>query len=137
MTQKTKARILYISALALCILPPSLLSLHYFPLWITDRDASISLFSVFILCLCLLPFRRAIVAALRSPSAWQMWLILYLCLTLLDGISESLRPLSLFSCLCSIPAAVLFRLARRTARRAEHEEAHRAERSRTQEEEER
>ncbi len=112
--QKTwQARLLKLLGLLLCVLPPAITALTYFPLWIGKTDSALSVMAILVLSLCALPFWRVLRDALRSPSAWMMWLILFLALSLLESLCEGLRVVALVGCPTSLLGAVCFYFAKR------------------------
>ncbi len=114
-----KRQLIYkIVGILLCTLPASIATLSYFPLWMRNERSAVSVLSVAVLCLCAIPFKRAIGRALRSPSAWQMWLVLWIGLTMLNAISDGLRAVSAVAFPTSLLGAVFFWLARREEKRS-------------------
>ncbi len=108
----------------LCTLPAALTALSYFPLWMQSERSAVSILSLAVLALCAIPARRVIVRALKSPSAWQMWLVLWIALTMLNAISEGLRAVCAVAFPSSLLGAVFFWLARRAASSNDKEEPH-------------
>ena len=98
----------------LCVLPPVLATLEHFPLWIkAGEKATFSFLGICVLLLCCIPLRRGIAAALRSPSAWQMWLVLLIVLYGARSIMDGLIAVSVVALPCSILGAFCFRYAKR------------------------
>lgn len=113
-----KARIYKAVGLCLSILPPAGVTLAYFPLWFGEEKSTVSVLSILILMLCALPFHRVIRERLRSPAAWQMWLILWVGLSLFESICRGLRAVSCVAFFSNLLGAVFFRLAKRSERGA-------------------
>ncbi|MDD6981544.1 MAG: hypothetical protein PUJ21_07405 [Clostridia bacterium] len=114
-----RAKIYKAVGLALCVLPPALTALSYFPLWLEKRESTFSLLSVCVLFLCALPFHRILREKLKSPSAWQMWLILLILLSLFRNIIDGLRAVACVAVPTSLLGAVFFALAKRETARNE------------------
>jgi len=112
MTPAKRAMLFKAAGLLLCTVPAAVTALFQFPLWIRHDDSTLSLLSVLVLCLCAIPFRRVLSECLRSPSAWQMWLVLWLALTLLEPLFSGLRIVALIALPFSVLGAVCFRIAR-------------------------
>ncbi len=113
-----RKQLLYkIIGILLCTLPATITTLTYFPLWMQSERSAVSVLSVAVLALCAIPARRVIARTLRSPSAWQLWLILWITLTMLNAISEGLRAVSAVAFPTSLLGAVFFYLARREAKK--------------------
>lgn len=112
-----RARVYKIIGLCLAVLPPAVTALCYFPLWFSSRGSAFSVLSILLLALCLLPFRRAIRDYMKSPSAWQMWFILWVGLTLFARICNGLRVVACVGSLSGLVAEVFFYLSRRASER--------------------
>ena len=120
---RSKATALSVCGYALCILPPAAAVLEHFPVWLAaDERSAFSAIGMCLLALCCLPFLRALKAWLRTPSAWRMWLCLFLVLWLGRPLAEGLLAVSFFGVLGSIAGAVLLKMGRAEAERAKAEE---------------
>ncbi len=120
---KTKKQLTYkIIGILFCTLPAAITALTYFPLWFSDAHTSVSVLSVAVLALCAIPARRVIANALKSPSAWQFWLVMWISLSLLNTISDGMRAVSAVAFPTSLIGAVFFWLARREATKVTKEE---------------
>lgn len=107
------SRLLRILGITLCVLPPALATLEFFPLWLTREDCRLSALSVLLLLLSAAPLFRLLRARLRSPSAWLVWLLLWALLCAFEPIVASLKTIALISFPTSLLGAVCFRLAKR------------------------
>ncbi len=112
MTNK-KQTVYKILGILLCVLPAAITALAYFPLWIQDGKSTISVLSLLILALCAIPARRILKRVLRSPSAWQLWLALWILTSVLDPIISGMRAVSAVAFPTSVLGALFFRLARK------------------------
>lgn len=110
-----RARVYKIIGLCLAVLPPAVTALCYFPLWFSSRGSAFSVLSILLLALCLLPFRRVIRDYMKSPSAWQMWFLLWVGLTLFARICNGLRAVACVGSLSGLIAEVFFFLSRRAS----------------------
>lgn len=113
MQSSTKATILKLAGLILSIVPPAACALFYFPLWLGERASALSVMSIMVLSLCSIPFWRVIKQAFRSPSAWMLWLVIFLFTSLFESICAGLRVVALVGCLAGAVGALLFYFARR------------------------
>jgi len=121
---RSKAIRLSVCGYALCILPPAAAVLEHFPVWLaTDERCAFSALGLCLLLLCCLPFWRTLKAWLKTPSAWRMWLCLFLLLWLGRPLAEGLTAVSFFGMVGSLPGAVLLKMGRAEAERVKAEEA--------------
>ncbi len=110
-------RALTLLGYAFSILPAALSTLEFFPLWASDREKSISLFALVLLALAFLPLYRLLRHRLRTPSAWMLWLVFFLFLSLFHAVIDELRCIALIALVGSLVGALLFWAARRVGRR--------------------
>ncbi len=101
----------------LCILPPVAAILNRFPLWAREGGRPVlSGMALLLLLVAAIPFRRGILRAvqkwLESPSAYGVWLLIWLGALWLGRISEAVADIALLSTLTSLLGAFCFRLAR-------------------------
>ena len=106
---KTFWRIL---GLFLCVLPPTLATLEHCPLWLGRGESALSLLALCLLALAAIPLFRIFRAHLRSPSAWLVWFLLWLFLTVSAPIFTAVRTIALISFPTSLAGALCFRLAK-------------------------
>ncbi|MBP3437233.1 MAG: hypothetical protein J6K61_04945 [Clostridia bacterium] len=102
-----------IAGFALCTLPAVISSLEHFPLWLSDRASTLSIFGLLVLLLAVLPFWKAIKHWLKSPSAWMLWFLLWLFLSLFRQIIDGLIAVSFVAFPFSMLGALCFYLAKR------------------------
>ena len=100
----------------LCVLPPAVAPLEFFPLWLGNGRSALSAISVLLLLFAAIPLVRLIKHRLRSPSAWMLWLGLWLFLILFRPIAASVETIALISFPTSFAGAVCFRMAERKPR---------------------
>ncbi len=106
-----KRLLLRILGLILCIAPPALTALEYFPLWLGDGKQALNALALLLLSLCALPLWRQIKRLLSSPSLWSVWFLLWLFLTLFAPLIEGLTAISFMGFLGGIPGAIFLHLA--------------------------
>ena len=101
-------------ALAVCVAPPLIATVSYFPIWMIKGDAYV--LSGFALCLALLsliPFYKHLARLLKSPSAYSVWLILFILFFLLSRIAEEMTVISFVGFIGNALGAICFYFARR------------------------
>ena len=128
MTYRTKYYIFTVLGMVLCIVPAVIAVLRYFPLWLDSAQKRISVMSILLLAICVLPLWRQIKAALKSPSVWQVYLFAGLILFALDKVAGDIAMVFLIACPFSVGGALLFRLAKKAKRLAEVEDEERVRR---------
>ena len=69
---------LRIAGYGLCILPALFSSLEHFPLWFSEKETALSILGLLLLALVALPLWKTVKQALKSPSAWVVWFLLWL-----------------------------------------------------------
>ena len=108
---------LRVAGYGLCILPALLSSLEHFPLWFSDRESTLSVLALLLLTLVALPFWKTLKEALKSPSAWTVWFLLWLLLSLFRNVIDGLIAVSLVAFPFSMLGALCFALAKRYGKR--------------------
>jgi hypothetical protein len=114
--QVSNKRKLFFQALGLlfCILPPALATLEYFPIWSAKGgEAMVSGLTLILLFICALPLKRYISAYLKSPSAWVIWLSVYILLSLLSAVIDDVISISLVAFPSNLIGSLFFRIAKK------------------------
>ena len=109
--------ILHIVGFSLCILPPLLATLNYFPLWI-ERGGECVLAggTVLLAVLSILPLWKYVRRVFRSPASYTVWLVLFVIFFALSKVSEEMTVISFMGFIGNILGAVCFRIAKRRCR---------------------
>jgi chromate transport protein ChrA len=109
---KIKRYAITLAALIISVLPPLFAALSYFPLW-KERGAAalLSGWSLLLVILAASPILRFIRERLRSPSAWCVWLALFILFSALSAIAAEMKVISLIGFISNIFGAYLFKLA--------------------------
>ena len=107
-----KRLVLRITGLILCVLPPAIAALEYFPLWLGEGDKALSALALLLLLVAAIPLWRFVKSLLASPSIWAVWLVLFLFFTLFATLIEGLTVISLMGFLGGVPGAICLRLAK-------------------------
>ncbi len=109
---------LHIAGFALCILPPAVCTLTYFPLWREmGYESCIAGGAALLLVLCAIPLYKLLRRAFSSYSSFFVWLILFLLFFSLSRIAEQMTVISLVGLIGNLLGAVCFHLARRISGR--------------------
>lgn len=105
-----------------CIVPVTLATLEHFPVWVGGgTETTVSAFSLILLCLCAIPLRKYITEYFKSPSAWVMWLTIFVLLTLFRNITDSLIEISFIAFPTNFIGAVMFRIAKKAKKKSEED----------------
>lgn len=111
---------LHILGFLLCILPPAVCTLTYFPLWReVGYESCIAGGAALLLVICAIPLFKLIRRGLASFSSYMVWLILFLLFFALSKIADQMTVISFVGFVGNLLGAVCFWLARRVNRRAE------------------
>lgn len=105
---------LHILGFLLCIVPPTICTLLYFPLWkASGYTTCIAGGTALILALCIIPLYKMIKRGLMSFSSYMMWLILFLLFLALSKIADQMTVISFVGFIGNLLGAVCFYFARR------------------------
>ncbi len=101
----------------LCILPALFAIFEHFPLFAREgARPTLSGLALLLVLLALIPFHRGILTRIKrwlsSPSAYSVWLVLWILSEWLGRISEAVSDISLVAFIGSLLGAVCFRLGR-------------------------
>jgi chromate transport protein ChrA len=113
MSKRAKAMLIHIVGLIVCIVPPALAALDLFPLLSETPQKQISTVGALMLLLCCVPLWRSLKVFLRSPSAWKLWLVVYVVFYLLSAISEEITTIALIGLASSVLGEIVFVLEKR------------------------
>lgn len=107
-----KRAALWLTGMALCVIPPVCCILLYFPIWIArGGEYVVSGLTVLLLICAALPLYRALRTALRSPAGYTVWLILFIIFFTMSKIAEQMAVVSLVGFIGNLAGAVFFRLS--------------------------
>ena len=106
-------RTLQIAGYALCVLPPVLATLEFFPLWVTNGEKGLSALSLLLLAVSAVPLWRAYRRYVKNPSALLLWLALFLSLTAFRSIIDEIRCIALIGLASATPGTLCFFFAKR------------------------
>ena len=114
MTARRKATLLRIGGMLCFVGVPVAATLCCFPHWIAQGgEIALPLTGVLCLLLALLPLRRRLRQLLRDPSAAGVWFVIWLSLSLLRGIVDSVIAIAFVSFPAGLFGSLLYRIAAR------------------------
>lgn len=113
--KKTKTGlVLYFTGVIFSVLPVTLTTLLYFPLWQSEGSGHvISGVALLLLLLAFLPAIRILMAKIKSPSAVLLWFIVFALFFALRKIADQITVIAFFGFLGNLIGAVFFKLSGR------------------------
>ena len=115
MNEITPRGALYLSlGLLFSIAPPLSAILLYFPIWSgRGGGAVLSGFTLLLILLAFIPLFKTAKAALKSPSAYSMWFIVFVLFFMLSKIADEMTVISFVGFLGNLIGSFFFKAARR------------------------
>ena len=111
---------LHITGFLLCVVPPVVCTLNYFPFWRTEGyESCIAGGCAFLLVICALPLFKLFAKALSGYSSYFIWLILFLLFLSLSKIADQMTVISFVGLIGNLLGAILFRIAKKIGRSKE------------------
>ena len=106
--------ILRLSALFFSVIPPALAVLFYFPLWeAVSAKKLISGGVLFLLILTAVPIFKAVLARIKTPMSYMLWLFIFLLFYLTASIADEMIVIAFTGFWSNLIGALLFKLAGR------------------------
>ena len=110
---------LHILGFLLCILPPAICTLNYFPVWReVGYESCIAGGVALLLALCAIPLYKLVAERLKSFSSYLMWLVLFLLFFGMSRIADQMTVISFVGFVSNLMGAVCFYIAKKIHRRA-------------------
>ena len=110
--------ILHIVGFSLCVTPPAVCTLCYFPLWkSTGFESCISGGVALLLALCCTPLYKLLSRLLKNPSSYILWLICFLLFFALSKIADEMTVISFVGFIGNLLGAFCFWIGKRWARK--------------------
>ena len=107
-----KRSVLRVIALTVCILPPAIATISYFPVWVVREDTSVlSGMALLVLTIVLIPLMKYIKEKMESPSAPVIWMISFLLFFLLSKMATEMTIISLIGFISNLIGTLIFKLA--------------------------
>ena len=115
MTNRTKGKILKVTAVTIDVSVPLAATITQFPFWVEkSSEATMSgLFLVFAFLSCL-PFIKQIKAFFHSPSVWVVWVVFLVMLVCLRSIINEMIIVCFWGVLANMLGSVLYNIGKRT-----------------------
>lgn len=105
---------LHLFGFAFCILPPTICTLNYFPLWKSvGYEYCIAGGAALLLAICMIPLYKFLKQRFESYSSYMIWLILFLLFLALSKIAEQMTIISFAGLIGNLLGGVCFYFARR------------------------
>jgi chromate transport protein ChrA len=95
----------------LCIAPPAVVTLCYFPLWVEkSSSATVSGLSLILILISIIPLFRIIKEHIASPSITLIWIIVGVFCIAFKAIIDQILVISFVGALSSIAGTIVFRV---------------------------
>ncbi len=104
---------LHILGILLCILPPMICTLCYFPLWKNSSEKTVCGGAILLLILCALPLYKDMKRRLSSAASYVLWLIMFLLFLFLSRVADEMTVISFFGFAGNLLGAICFWLNKR------------------------
>jgi len=102
---------LHITGLLLCILPPLICTLSFFPLWKYSYGKTLAGGTLLLILLSALPLFKLIKKRLSSPAGYTVWLILFVVFLLVSKIADEMIVISFYGLTGNILGAICFAIS--------------------------
>lgn len=113
-----KIHVLHVLGLSVCVVPPVITTLEYFPLWFKQTETAVSAFSAILILLCCLPFIKQIKAYFKgTPASWVIWLVLYIIVTVFSKLAEGVETVAFIGLLSNLLGGAIFRIEKHLKRK--------------------
>ncbi len=111
-TLKSRNILLYLLGLAISVIPVSAAIISYFPIWAEVRNGSvISGISLVLLLIAAKPIYNHLKMSIRSPSAYMLWLSVFVLFFLLSRIADEMTVIAFVGFVSNALGAVLFKMS--------------------------
>lgn len=108
--------ILHIVGFLLCIVPATVCTMLYFPMWRESGVGScIAGGGALVLVICAIPLYKLLRRVLSSPSAYMMWLIAFLLFFGLSKIASEMTVITFVGFVSNLLGAILMKIGRKRA----------------------
>ena len=109
---------LHIIGFLLCVVPPALCTLNYFPLWREmGYESCIAGGVALLLAICAVPLYKLVRKWLEGFSSYIMWLLLFLLFFGLSKIADQMTVISLVGFIGNLLGAVCFYVGKKIGKR--------------------
>ena len=102
----------------MCVAPPIITTLEYFPLWFKQTETAVSAFSAILILLCCLPFIKQIKAYFKgTPASWVIWLVLYVIVTVFSKLAAGVETVAFIGLISNLLGGGIFRVEKHLKRK--------------------
>ncbi len=106
--------ILHIMGILLCIVPPAVCTLLYFPLWIdTGSTTVIAGGAALLLVLCAMPLFKLIKRHFDSAASYMFWLAAFIVFSLISRVADEMTVISFVGFISNLLGAAAFAIAKK------------------------
>ena len=97
--------------LLVCVVPPIIATLEYFPLWFSQTETAVSVLSAMVIAVCCLPFFKQIKAYFNgSPASWAFFAVMWLVTMSLNKLIDGVETISFIGMLSNLAGGFIFRV---------------------------
>ena len=106
-----KAFALRVFGLIVCVAPPVIATLEYFPLWFSQTETAVSALSAMMITLCCIPFFKQIRAYFKgTPAAWVIWLVIYVLVAVFNKLADGIETVAFIGVIANLTGGAIFRI---------------------------
>lgn len=106
--------ILHITGLLLCVAPPAICTLSYFPIWAhTDSTKTLAGGCALLIILSAIPLFKFIKKYFESPASYVIWFLVFLLFFSLSKIAHEMTVIAFVGFVSNLIGAVCFAIADR------------------------
>lgn len=105
-------KLFFVLGFAFCIVPPSVATFQFFPVWRENPSKSVSGMAAILICLSLIPLWKYVKKAMKSPSAWQVWLVVTVFCLVIKNIVSDMFVIAVVGLISSAIGTVFFCLSK-------------------------
>ena len=114
MSNRMKYLVITVGALLISVLPPLIVTLYFFPLWVeTSAEATLSGTVCVLGLICLVPFGKYVMQLMRSPSAPLLWMIFTLIMFVMRAVADQMFTVGVVGTVSNVVGAILFKVGKR------------------------
>ena len=110
MSKLTKGRLICLAAILLDVGAPLVATTTFFPVWVEQSAAAtVSGIFVFLALLSAIPLFRVVKEKLKSPSAWTIWLIMFVLFWALESIVSEIKIIAFVGFASNVVGMLMYR----------------------------
>ena len=108
----------------LCIVPPAVTTLCYFPLWVeTSSSATVSGLSLFLVLVSIIPLFKILKSYMEYPSAPVVWILIAVFCLAFKAIIDQVLVISFVGAVSSVAGMIVFWVRNKGAKQEQEEKA--------------